>query len=255
MTKPKVNLAQLNAVNIEKETIPLACGYLKALAYATGLCIKVDIEILTKRMNSAGDASIVSSIVKRQPSIVGFSCYVWNTERTLYIINEIKARMPHVIILCGGSEASLQYKKIMRNKNIDIVIIGEGEYTFVEVLRNFLFNAPRLDDIPGIVFRKKKTLIVTPKREQVPDINIIPSPYLLGFINPKEYGFIMIESYRGCIEKCTYCNWRRHAQGIRYFHAERIKKEMLLARQQNVKVLIKDTIFNLPKIYFGLVRL
>lgn len=252
LSKPKVVLLQLNNPD-NKPVIPLAPGYLKAMAYKAGLLKKVDVEILNARLNnSAGDACVISAIVERNPGIVGFSCYVWNIERSLHIINSVKQKLPHVRIVCGGTEASSQYKKIMRNKNIDIMAIGEGELIFVDVLRNFLFKAPPLEKIQGIVFRKKQSLIATPRREQIPDINTVPSPYVLGFIDPQEYGSMILETYRGCIEKCTYCNWRRNSHGIRYFKAERIKAELAVAREKKACVRVIDTIFNLP---YNLTRL
>ncbi|MFC1809799.1 B12-binding domain-containing radical SAM protein, partial [Candidatus Omnitrophota bacterium] len=75
---------------------------------------------------------------------------------------------------------------------------------------------------------------------------IIPSPYLLGFMEVEAYGKLCIETYRGCIGKCTYCNWHKNFQGIRYFSAERIKNEIKLAREKKVNCVIIDTIFNLP---------
>ncbi|MFH0838776.1 MAG: radical SAM protein [Candidatus Omnitrophota bacterium] len=246
-SKPKVILSQLNIPN-NGYTVPLASGYLKAMAHKAGLSKTVDIEILNGNLNNVkSDSNIISYIVERQPISVGFSCYVWNMDRTIYIINQIKARIPKVKIICGGSEISSQYKKYMRNKNIDVIVIGEGELIFVELLKNFLFNTPELEKIKGIVFRKKGKIIITPKREQITDVNVIPSPYLLGFIDPREYGRITIETYRGCIGKCTYCNWRRNSHGIRYFSAERIRKEIKLAKEKKVDCEILDTVFNLPK--------
>ena len=242
----KVVLAQLNTPS-GAGTIPLAAGYLKAMAHKCDLTKNVDIEILDKKTsNFFGDSDVIQHIVEKQPDIVGFSCYVWNIERTVYIINQIKSRIPKLKTICGGTEVSSQYKRFLRNKNIDIVVIGEGELTFIELLRNFLHNKPKLGEIQGIAFKRHRKIIVTSQRKQIGDVNIIPSPYLLGFIDVKEYGRLFIETYRGCIEKCAYCNWNRNFQGIRYFSEERIKNEMKLARKKKVNCEIIDPIFNLP---------
>lgn len=245
-SKPRVILSQLNVPgNIP--TVPLAAGYLKAMAFKAGLFQDVDIDVLSGSLNNvAGDSNVVSYILEKQPQIIGFSCYVWNLERSLSIINQIKSRLPKVRIICGGTEVSSQFRKIMFNRNIDIIARGEGELTFVELVKNSLFNIPKLQEIKGIVFRENGKMVVTAEREQIPDVNIIPSPYLLGFIDTKEYGKIMMETYRGCIERCSYCNWRRDFRGIRYFAEERIKDEIRLAREKNVECDIIDTIFNLP---------
>ncbi|MBL7196799.1 MAG: B12-binding domain-containing radical SAM protein [Candidatus Omnitrophica bacterium] len=242
----KVILVQLNGPSITS-IIPLAAGYLKAMVYKAGLFKYVDIEILNRDINFAGDSNIISYILERCPDVIGFSCYVWNQERTIYIINQIKTKMAKIKIICGGTQISSAPKIIMRNKNIDIVVIGEGELTFVELLKNFLFHKPKLGQIKGIAFRQNRKIIVTPGREQIPDINVVPSPYLLGFIDPVEYDRLFIETYRGCISRCSFCNWGRNFQGIRNFSVERIKNEMKLALNKGVrKCEIIDTIFNLP---------
>ena len=255
-TKLKVILAQLN-VPYNYPTVPLAAGYLKAMAHREGLTQGIDIEILDNNIsNFAGDARVISYLIERQPYCIGFTCYVWNIERTIYIINKIKKIIPKVKIVCGGSEASSRYKAIMsNNRNIDIIVKGEGELTFVELLNNFLFGIPKLKEIKGIVFRKKDKIILTIDREQIPDINVVPSPYLLGFIDPKDYECLMIETYRGCIEKCTYCNWRRNSRGIRYFAEKRIRNEIAFAKKRKVNHCeIIDPIFNLPNNIFRLSR-
>ena len=242
--KKKLILVQLSG---DIPTIPLAAGYLKAMAYKVGLLRYVDIETTNFFLNNkAGEETIVSSILEKKPFCLGFSCYVWNMEKSIYIINKIKSRRPDIKVICGGCEIASQYKKFIKNKNIDVIVRGEGELTFVELIRSFLFHKPKMPEIKGIIFKKSNKTIVNPLREQMPDINIIPSPYLLGYILPENYGKLAIETYRGCIQRCAFCNWPRNSKALRYFNVNRIRDEIMFALKKKVNVHFMDTIFNLP---------
>jgi amino acid adenylation domain-containing protein/non-ribosomal peptide synthase protein (TIGR01720 family) len=65
-------------------------------------------------------------------------------------------------IIAGGPYASSDYDTILKDKNVDLVVLGEGEYTLAELIETMLkndFQLPEkdtLDRIPGIAFRKEQ---------------------------------------------------------------------------------------------------
>ncbi|NIM12785.1 MAG: amino acid adenylation domain-containing protein [Candidatus Aminicenantes bacterium] len=74
----------------------------------------------------------------------------------------------NVPLITGGPYATSSYKAILRDPNIDLVVLGEGEITFGELIGRILENHNRLPDektlkeIPGLAFipgeeRKKRT--------------------------------------------------------------------------------------------------
>jgi len=66
--------------------VPLAAGYLKLFALRQGLGDRYAIDVLPPFVtNTFGDRGLVEEILARDPRIVGFTCYVWNIERTLWI--------------------------------------------------------------------------------------------------------------------------------------------------------------------------
>jgi len=157
----KALITQLPHPSCIDRNIPLAAGYLKASAYKYGLLEKVDIEILDPIISDySGCQRIIESIIHRNPDILGFSIYLWNVERTLYIIGKVKAILPNIKIVVGGPEVTKYSDYILSNSNIDIFVIGEGEITFVEILKHFLDGIPKLDEISGICYlMKNKTVI------------------------------------------------------------------------------------------------
>src|ERR1700729_503755 len=75
--------------------VPLAAAYLKLWAEKKGLGSLYDIHIFpAAEANSLGDRALVAAIAAREPWLIGFTCYVWNIERTLWIARELKRLRP-----------------------------------------------------------------------------------------------------------------------------------------------------------------
>ncbi|MFC1607966.1 B12-binding domain-containing radical SAM protein [Candidatus Latescibacterota bacterium] len=114
---------------------------------------------------------------------------------------------PDVIIVWGGVHATLLYEETARHPLVDVVVIGEGEETFREVIEA-VFNGVNIDGIPGTCVQRDDGAIVTgPKRDFV-DMNDIPLPAydLLDMKNYRgiEYQFDY-QSSRGCPFRCGFC--------------------------------------------------
>ena len=94
-----------------------------------------------------------------KPDVLAFSCYIWNIEFTLKVIQEIKKILPQVFIGVGGPEVSYRAEEIFQeNKFIDCVISGEGEISTLELLQKLSLqnDYKKIDfNIDGIYFRNK----------------------------------------------------------------------------------------------------
>lgn len=63
--------------------VPLAAGYLKLFAEQRGLGEHFDITILpADDANRLGDQQLIAEIVRRDPWLLGFTCYLWNIDCT-----------------------------------------------------------------------------------------------------------------------------------------------------------------------------
>ena len=70
--------------------VPLAGAYLKMYAELRGLGDRYQIDLLpTADANTLGDAALVEAILAREPWLVGFTCYLWNIDRTLWIAERL----------------------------------------------------------------------------------------------------------------------------------------------------------------------
>ena len=145
--------------------------------------------------------TILADLYKRQPDVVGFSCYIWNFHMVSDIVREFHKLMPNVPIWMGGPEVSFDARDILDNKKeVTGIMIGEGEETFLHLLKHYL-NEPGFEnmaEISGIVTRENEYV----ERELL-DINTLP--FLYSDLRAFENRIIYYESSRGCPFRCSYC--------------------------------------------------
>src|SRR5476651_809665 len=80
------------------------------------------------------DRDLVTALAEREPWMVGFTCYLWNIERTLWIAQELKRLCPWVHIVLGGPEITADNSWVLESPAYDFAVIGEGEQTFAQLL-------------------------------------------------------------------------------------------------------------------------
>lgn len=82
---------------------------------------------------------ILSEIIAFKPEVLAFSCYLWNIEYVRHLSREIKKILPGLIIIYGGPEVSYTAKEeLSDNSSVDIIIQGEGEASFKQILDELL---------------------------------------------------------------------------------------------------------------------
>src|SRR5690554_1067836 len=52
------------------------------------------------------ELSVVTDLYKHKPDVIGFSCYIWNIEKTCQIVKLVKKILPNTKIILGGPEVS-----------------------------------------------------------------------------------------------------------------------------------------------------
>lgn len=188
---------------------------------------------------------IMREIYDYNPDILCFSCYIWNIDMINYIIKHIKKIMPEVIIVLGGPEVSFDTEALMKkNDAIDIVVIGEGEETFRELILSLRTNSD-YSLIRGIAFRAKGQIVVTEPRDVAPPMDKLPFPYKEKNLDSNK--ILYYESSRGCPFNCQYC-LSSVMPGVRLLPLERVKGEIKYFIDQGVKqVKFIDRTFNAKK--------
>ncbi len=120
-------------------------------------------------------------------------------------------------VVWGGTHPSIEYETTIQSEYVDIVVEGEGEETFFELVMT-LKDKRSYENIKGIVY-KKDGLIQRNIGRELYDLNKIPplpvhltniDNYrghvgLSAFFRFKYDTALSIETSRGCNFKCTYC--------------------------------------------------
>ncbi|MBR3867814.1 MAG: radical SAM protein [Clostridia bacterium] len=166
---------------------------------------------------------IVSSL--DSPYMMGFSCYLWNTEFNKSLAKAVKEKYPECTIVFGGHNAAEDGSLLETEDYIDIVMTGEGEETFAALLRE-----ENRDNCPNIYYRKNGTIVKTAEKFY-DDISHYPSPFLDGTLdevieNDPDTEFLsVLETNRGCPYSCAYCDWCAK-NSFRQFPMEKVNAEI-----------------------------
>ncbi len=228
------------------QAVPLAAATLKAqLDSVPAIKLGLDVSFRDYTVDESVDF-IFEDLCRNIPDMIGFSTYLWNRHIVLEVCRLIKRKFPAVKLFAGGAEATALPLMLLDRAPFDFVIKGEGEIVLTEVM-NRLINGESLKAIPGVFFKGAK---LNPEKDQQPvmDLNVPPSPYLTGTIDPRRYSGLLWELSRGCPFKCGFCFESRGVAGVRQISLERIRKELELFEEKKVnQVFVLDPTFNCDK--------
>lgn len=159
------------------------------------------------------EQKILKEIYNFKPQVVGLSITSVLTNKAQRIAGIIKQNFPKIVIIAGGPHPTILPEETLKNKNIDICVIGEGELTVVALLEA-IANQKKLEGVTGIAFLKEENIFFSKERQFIDNLDELP------FVNrellPKEviYGragypvgnpCMFVFTTRGCPFKCSFC--------------------------------------------------
>jgi hypothetical protein len=224
--------------------VPLAGAYLKLFAESRGLGTDYVIEVLPATLASGlGDRALARAIAERRPWLVGFTCYLWNIERTLWVADEVRRLCPGVRIVLGGPEITADNAWVLESGICDYAAIGEGEQTFANLLLALLNDESPPCPIAGLYVAKEKRLPAF--RTPMPDLNRLGSPYLAGILDAADEQMLLLETTRGCVFKCKFCYYPKSYDKQYYLSREAILANLRHARERGAReVFLLDPTLN-----------
>ncbi len=176
----------------DSEHIPLGLLSLAAQARAAGH----DVTVLNLFAFAWRDIEqIIASV---QAGLFGLSCFTLNRRGTLMLADLIRRLHPHAHITVGGPHASTLPCELLNHcSEIDTVVIGEGEQTFMELISR-IENRATTEGIPGTAWNT-----VDGPRSAGPRR---PIEHLDNLVPPSRYfdDHIVLSS-RGCPWDCSFC--------------------------------------------------
>lgn len=199
-----------------------------------------EVRILDIRLYKEPLRKVYSTIEEFQPELIGIGALTLEAPAMYQIAHLIK-QVTDVPVIAGGPHATSVPEEVMKNKDIDMVVIGEGEVTFNEVL-NAIENDINLDNIAGIGCRKDNEILINPNRGYIENLDELPFP-AWDLVELQKYAitasmstvgfrpYMVLLTSRGCPFHCTYCH-NIFGKRFRARSAANVLKEM--------SILIKD---------------
>jgi len=133
----------------------------------------------------------------------------------------VKRLHPRCLVVAGGVYFAHAVEQTLAEPGVDVIVRGEGEVTFVELLRH-AHEPDRWAEIPGLAFRAGDRVVMTPPRELIADMDSLPfAAYdllpmgLYGRRSRNHPALVSIEHSRGCVDSCGFCIlWRHMGQAV-----------------------------------------
>jgi hypothetical protein len=188
-------------------------------------------------------ADCADAIAALQPTLVGISMYVWNRALCRELADELRRRLPGIVIFAGGPEATADPQGVLTGAGFDFLISGEGEGPFAAVCER-LSKGGDVSGIPGVATRTENgiTLITALPLGNLDDI---PSPWLNGILDAGQYPGTLWQLSRGCGFACDFCFDSRDRHGVRRFSLERVEAELRHFAGRGVsQIFVLDSTFN-----------
>lgn len=185
----------IDRVHIENiEAPPIGLHYLGALLKELGH------EVVLLNWFDAKDKPylVQEALNVLQPDVIGFSIFHANRWGGIQLAKIFKDHFPEVPIVFGGIGATFLDEHLLQNFPwIDIVVRGEGERTFPELLSRIKSCQP-YNDLPGLTFREGDHIQRNCDVEQLENLDGLPNP-------AKYYTYNHLALSRGCPGNCTFC--------------------------------------------------
>lgn len=210
-------------------------SYLKEQGYESKI---VDLNLV----NETSISSNVNLLLQENAQVYGFSIAAGTMHTALQIAKKLKEADKNCVIVFGGPQATLNHYNLLKYFDfIDIVIRGEGEITFADLIASLYQGNTNLLDIKGITWRDKDdNIIVNEERPLICDLDTLPIPdYAAYDFNSLKIDVVPLEVGRGCPYSCSFCSsstlWKRK---YRVKSAKRIIDEMrFLSLTYDVKLI------------------
>lgn len=164
-------------------------------------------------------------LLEHRPDAIGMYTNLMTRINVIRIIKFIRSKteLQHTKIILGGPEVR-QHAKPLMNIGADIIVIGEGEESMLEVVSALKEQQRDLSSVKGIQWKNSSgEVVINPERELLKDINQLPFPnrkkvdlqkYFDAWKNAHGESSVSVSTMRGCPYTCKWCS--RAVYGLSY---------------------------------------
>ena len=225
--------------DVDKILFPVGLGYIAGAISRS----RHELEIIDMDAHRMSYAQLEDKMRNMDFQVVGVGCIVTGYKIVKTISKIAKQVNPEAFVIAGNSVASSIPEILLKNTDVDIAVIGEGDQTIVELL-DFLDQGKDIQDVKGIYYKTQDKINATAGRPIVDNIDDIPLPNWTLFemerylAKSKEYvsepypmpqeqiRAFAVNTARGCAFNCTFCYHVFKEDKYRYRSTESIIGEI-----------------------------
>ena len=212
---------------------PLGIGYIAAYVREFGY----DVNIFQNSKAGNFQANLINRIEQLDPDVLAISVMTPSYPSAIQICEIAKSKSDRLFTVLGGHHVSALGSEVFAQTNsVDFVVFGEGEITFLELLKELEGNR-NFSEIDGLIYRDLSNGVhQNSPRLPIADLDILPFPArdlvdmsrfrLHSYIDFGKRSATMITS-RGCPYRCMYCSsFITMGRKYRYRSVSNILKEI-----------------------------
>ena len=199
-------------------------------------------------------------VIKACPDFVGitsmFSVQAYNAYNVAAVIKSIDCHIP---VIFGGAHATSEPEEVLKDENINFVVLGEGENAILPLLEAIETEGD-FDILESIAYRNNKGAIIVKSKTTFVDIDSLPFParHLFpiekyfsagerhGLSKKHKFRSIALLSSRGCPYHCNFCSaYQMFGRKFRYRTSESVLQEIdeLIETYKIVDIYLNDDQF------------
>ncbi len=190
------------------------------------------VEVIDTQVEEIGYEGLAAKIRQIKPDVVGITAMTFTLLDVLKIANLAKDISSEIKVVLGGPHVYIYPSETISLPQVDFLVLGEGEVTFVELVDN-IHLVEKLKEIPGLVFKSDGQIINTGLRNFISNLDELPFParHLVPYTKyssliAKRKPITTMITSRGCPYKCTFCSRPHLGKRFRAHSAKYVVGEM-----------------------------
>jgi len=230
--------ARLSAEDIQ--TPPMGLYHVAAVLKEHGC----EVDVLNWHDIQRTPEVIEATLRALKPDVVGFSILHANRWGGIDIARLAKRLNPATTVVFGGVGATHLWEHLLTHfPEIDYIVRGEGEHTFLNLVRGLAAaDIGAIGALPGLALRTDGRPVKTADPEPICDLDALPMP-------ARHFDLQHLSLTRGCVADCAFCGspafWGRR---VRSHSASYFVEQLALLRGRGQRFFyVSDDTFTLDR--------
>ncbi len=181
--------------------------------------------------------TLIQDLLDIKPDIVAIYANLMTKLNVIEMIKVIKShpQLKDSCIVLGGPDLRHNVDDYL-NIGSDILVIGEGEQTMLEIVQTRLAgNTSEYGHIDGVAYRSNGVTITTPERSRIRPVDSLPyparekidmQPYLDTWKDNHGKSAMTVSTQRGCPYTCKWCSTAVYGQSYRRRSPQLVAEEL-----------------------------